>query len=1294
MTSNDHSNKLAVVPHPKLHNDKDTASPPDPCKRGKSRSPRNMFSTFHLPLARSPGPKQKEKQEEKLPKSKYAESRVCLERLTDQRNNLTEQSCPNTPDLPLDLSLRKHEHVTDETTMHSKEKTKSTALGRAGVFQTFTNLGSTHHVHVPLRKVSPVRPMICEKSVSSTREIPRRTRRHLLGNNPRSSPNTHEDKGLLDSVSLEPLGIVNTESEDILAADYRTSEPEITKLADSQPPATRTNVTEQGHISLNNNLPALVKLDQELNKAKSLQADSVKHVKDLSPRESSRINLLDTSLSANRNRRNLPTAQVPPNNTSKQNTSVPSHSAISPKAASNHNPCIRTKPESQPQEHVPLDVSEMDAPGKSVKACSHLPVEESKTEYRDSHVPGTSSSDSVCFSSNSPIMTSTPTTSSHHGVSVSQDTDPQLTSTPDSGLSSSFSPPAVIRFLPSWGKIQETASCSSSTKTERPLCDASSPQRDLDEGLHDEHGENLPSLQSRDSATCTNTGHTTIGMKPFINIIHSPPSLPDLCRDPTGIEPSACHPPGIEMGTCQTDSERKLDESQDILAKVPITMVTNAGALIDQSSTRRNPDKVLIPPAENPAFVPILEESKLDDTKSPFYSDAAFTNCHHLKWSKHKREVLQWRCTPPRKGSSTQRHQRKMLIGKPESEASIMVGLDEILDEVSGLKAKREEKLFSPTGTWREDMQEYKRKCLRIPTPLVSRLERPPKPAFNPQPPVPSGMFGFLYPTCTTPIELLEPKENRGGGGGVKRRLLSHQAHSQCKKRKETYRFEAVNLSGFDALIAASALITPRSFQDQMKKLEEYRKSVASPRATEQKEVEMENPRHHKTEKAEKPRIVLKLVKGKSKASLLKRKTTNPKRRRLEYPSYSVSSDSEQTKHASQQMRGNEILDTVRPDVSVHKVLAGLIQDHYEAARMEHTDSRREGSSLNRSPGYLSTWSNSGQTLQAPLLLPVCSSVPQPVGYISGQQGHCSVAKAGIKLKFTPDPAYVRTPTKDSNGEMAAGRNNGQSSPRGTTCNMDCAQTLDEVDPPVLERTPPILSLQQDRHNSGHYNSHPDPLTANGKSPVRRKLKQVNSNVKSSASRPGSPTNLPECHIPEKHQDGILAGKSRKLQITPIAESTSKKSPGKLTEEKQTSPSKRVGSPRTRARENASPKAFLSHTPQAKCPTKDDSNQARTPANQTKKEKEKASRLMKQKKSLLAQLQNTDGYIAEQRLEKSCDSLFDDPSRLGREQRALQVRQIIVYYYRCSAAAALLLLLLLLSSSSSSYYYCCCCYYT
>ena len=57
-------------------------------------------------------------------------------------------------------------------------------------------------------------------------------------------------------------------------------------------------------------------------------------------------------------------------------------------------------------------------------------------------------------------------------------------------------------------------------------------------------------------------------------------------------------------------------------------------------------------------------------------------------------------------------------------------------------------------------------------------------------------------------------------------------------------------------------------------------------------------------------------------------------------------------------------------------------------------------------------------------------------------------------------------------------------------------------------------------------------------------------------------------------------------------------------------------------------------------------------------EEEEERRRKKKRRSMLDELANSDGYVAEKRLEKKCTDLYADPSQLGREERALLVRDL------------------------------------
>ena len=62
-----------------------------------------------------------------------------------------------------------------------------------------------------------------------------------------------------------------------------------------------------------------------------------------------------------------------------------------------------------------------------------------------------------------------------------------------------------------------------------------------------------------------------------------------------------------------------------------------------------------------------------------------------------------------------------------------------------------------------------------------------------------------------------------------------------------------------------------------------------------------------------------------------------------------------------------------------------------------------------------------------------------------------------------------------------------------------------------------------------------------------------------------------------------------------------------------------------------------------------------------KKQAEEADAKKRKRRSMLDELRNSDGYVAEKRFKKHED-LFADPSQLGREERALQVKKPQAHY--------------------------------
>ena len=64
-----------------------------------------------------------------------------------------------------------------------------------------------------------------------------------------------------------------------------------------------------------------------------------------------------------------------------------------------------------------------------------------------------------------------------------------------------------------------------------------------------------------------------------------------------------------------------------------------------------------------------------------------------------------------------------------------------------------------------------------------------------------------------------------------------------------------------------------------------------------------------------------------------------------------------------------------------------------------------------------------------------------------------------------------------------------------------------------------------------------------------------------------------------------------------------------------------------------------------------------------KKQAEESDAKKKKRRSMLDELRNSDGYVAEKRFKKHED-LFADPSQLGREERALQVKPSTLCYLR------------------------------
>ena len=68
-----------------------------------------------------------------------------------------------------------------------------------------------------------------------------------------------------------------------------------------------------------------------------------------------------------------------------------------------------------------------------------------------------------------------------------------------------------------------------------------------------------------------------------------------------------------------------------------------------------------------------------------------------------------------------------------------------------------------------------------------------------------------------------------------------------------------------------------------------------------------------------------------------------------------------------------------------------------------------------------------------------------------------------------------------------------------------------------------------------------------------------------------------------------------------------------------------------------------------------------------KKQAEEADAKKRKRRSMLDELRNSDGYVAEKRFKKHED-LFADPSQLGREERALQVKKIKPRYITAMTA--------------------------